>query len=47
MDYSILTDEELVRHCISTGELTPLEVELMLRLERHLDLEEDSDGYDA
>ena len=32
-----LTDEELIRHAVTKDKLTPLELELILRLENHLD----------
>lgn len=49
MSISHLTDEELVRYCIGLPELTPLENELLQRLETRLDtedeeLDEDEDG---
>ena len=34
-----LTDAELVAHAIAKSKLTPLEVELLLRIEDHLDWE--------
>lgn len=37
MSFSHMTNEELVAHCVGRGELTPLEVELFLRLEGTLD----------
>ncbi len=32
-----LTDENLIRYAVMKDELTPLELELLLRLEEHLD----------
>jgi hypothetical protein len=40
LDLRMLSDEELVKHCIGLDALTPLELELMHRLEATLDTEE-------
>lgn len=47
--WDFMTDDELVRYCLGLDALTPLETELMLRLETRLmaDEEEPDDGDDA
>ena len=45
MTLSFLTDEELLRHTLAQGNLTPLETELALRLENAIDQADDEMMY--